>query len=272
MRSFPPGYYTGESTSWQTSDVMLTEVRHAVGKSVAEHQHEAPYFSLLLEGAYEERGDGFDLRYEPYTLVFHAARTPHEDRMLGPCRFFAVDLLPKWETVITELGGERAHVFELAGGDPIWLVLRLYREFLARANAGDAAVEALVYELCAHVAQRAGDESREPAWLSIADAAVHERFDQPLDLIALASSIGVHPTHLCRTFRRFRGHTISDAMMGARVQYVARRLSESDASLAEIAADAGFTDQSHMSRIFKRVAGSPPGDHRHVTLSLSLSP
>jgi len=154
MRSFPPGYYTGESTSWCKSDVVLTEVRHAVGKSVAEHQHEAPYFSLLLEGAYEERGDGFDLRYEPYTLVFHAARTPHEDRMLGPCRFFAVDLLPKWEAVIAELGGERAHVFELAGGDPIWLVLRLYREFLARADAGDAGRSACLRTLRARCPAR----------------------------------------------------------------------------------------------------------------------
>lgn len=168
--------------------------------------------------------------------------------------------------MIAELGGERAHVFELAGGDPIWLVLRLYREFLARANAGDAAVEALVYELCAHVAKRTGDESREPSWLSLADTAVRERFHEPLDLASLASSIGVHPTHLCRTFRRFRGHTISDAMMGARVQYVARKLSESDDPLAEIAAHAGFTDQSHMTRIFKRIAGSSPGDHRRVAV------
>jgi AraC family transcriptional regulator len=262
MRSFPPGYYTGESTSWETANVVLTEVRHATAKSVAEHQHEAPYFSLLLEGAYEERGDGFDLRYEPYTLVFHAAGTLHEDVMLGPCRFFAVDLLPKWETVIAELGGERAHVFELAGGDPIWLVLRLYREFVERANAADSAVEALVYELCAHVAKRPGDEAHEPPWLPIADAAVRERFDEPLELVSLAATIGVHPTHLCRTFRRFRGHTVSDAMTGARVQYVARRLIESDAPLAEIAAEAGFTDQSHMTRVFKRVTGCPPGDHR----------
>jgi AraC family transcriptional regulator len=264
VRSFPPGYYTGESTTWETANVLLTEVRHAAGKSVTEHRHEASYFSLLLEGAYEERGDGFDLRYEPYTLVFHAARTPHEDRMLGPCRFFAVDLLPAWESVIAELGGERAHVFELTGGDPIWLVLRLYREFLARANSGENAVEALVYELCAHVTKRATDETHEPPWLALADAAVRERFQQPLELVALASDIGIHPTHLCRTYRRFRGNTISDAMMGARVQFVARRLTDSDAPLAEIAADAGFSDQSHMTRVFKRVTGSPPGDLRRL--------
>jgi AraC family transcriptional regulator len=265
MRSFPPGYYTGESTVWETADVLLSEVRHASAKAVAEHQHEAPYFSLLLEGAYEERGDGFDLRYEPYTLVFHAARTAHEDRMLGPCRFFAADLLPKWKTVIAELGGERAHVFELSGGDPIWLVLRLYREFLAREESADVAVEALMYELCTHVAKPSHDESHEPAWLAIADDAVREGYREPLDLAALASSANVHPTHLCRTFRRFRGQAISDAMTGARVQFVARRLTESQAPLADIAAEAGFADQSHMTRVFKRVTGCPPGDHRrHV--------
>jgi AraC family transcriptional regulator len=267
MRSFPPGYYTGESTTWEVAGVLLTEVRHSAAKAVDEHQHDASYFSLLLEGAYEERGAGFDLRYEPYTLVFHAAGTPHEDRMLGPCRFFAVDLLPHWESVIAELGGARAHVFELAGGDPVWLVLRLYREFLARADAAEATVEALTYELCAHVAARSAEELHEPAWLAQADAAVHEEFRQPLDLRRLALTIGVHPTHLCRAFRRFRGHTISDAVIGARVQFVARRLAESGESLASIAAEAGFTDQSHMTRTFKRVTGSSPGDHRRVTVS-----
>lgn len=262
MRSFPPGYYTGESTTWETAGVLLTEVRHAVGKSVPEHQHEAAYFSLLLEGAYEERGDGFDLRYEPYTLVFHSAGTQHEDRMLGACRFFAVDLLAPWDTVIDELGGARAHVFELAGGDPVWLVLRLYREYLARADASETTIEALVYELCAHVAKRFVDEPHEPNWLPAIDRAVREQFHQPFELPILASSVNVHPTHLCRTYRRFRGHTISDAMLRARVAYVARRLTESDDSLSGIATEAGFTDQSHMTRVFTRITGYPPGSHR----------
>lgn len=265
MRSFPAGYYTGESSTWEVAGVLLTEVRHSVPKAVDEHQHAASYFSLLLEGAYEERGDGFDLRYEPYTLVFHAACTPHADRMLAPSRFFAVDLLPRWENVIAELGGARAHVFELSGGDPVWLVLRLYREFLARTDAAESTVEALVYELCAHVAKRTADEPAEPPWLAHADLTVRNGFRDPLDLRKLAAGAGVHPTHLCRVYRRFRGHTISDAVIGARVQYVARRLADSNDSLAQIAADAGFTDQSHMTKVFKRITGSPPGDHRRAS-------
>jgi AraC family transcriptional regulator len=262
MRSFPPGYYTGEIDAWETCGVLLTEVRHTAAKAVAEHQHEAPYFSLLLEGMYAERGEGFDLRYEPYTLVFHSAGTLHQDRILEPSRFFAVDLLPGWEAVIDGLGGARAHVFELAGGDPVWLVLRIFREFLARPDAAESTVEALVYELCAHVAKRSVEEFREPPWLPAVDAVVQEHFQQPLDLPSLAWSIGVHPTHLCRVFRRFRGHTISEAILGARVQYVARRITETDESLTEVAAEAGFADQSHMTRIFKRITGFPPGEHR----------
>jgi AraC family transcriptional regulator len=262
MRSFPPGYYTGEINTWETCGAFLTEVRHTAPKSVALHQHEAPYFCLLLDGAYAERGDGFDLRYEPYTLVFHSAGTLHQDRILEPCRFFAVDLLPKWEEAIVGLGGTRAHGFELAGGDPVWLVLRLYREFLARPGAVESTVEALVYELCAHVAKRNVEEFREPLWLPAVDVVVREHFRQPLELASLASSIGIHPTHLCRAFRRFRGHTVSEAILAARVAYVARRLTESDESLTEIGAEAGFADQSHMTRIFKRITGYPPGEHR----------
>src|SRR5690348_4279901 len=93
LRSFPPGYFTGETTQREIAGVLLSEVRHSVGKAVPIHEHEAPYFSLLLEGAYRERGEGFDIRYEPYTLVFHSGRTVHEDEMLGACRFFAVNLL-----------------------------------------------------------------------------------------------------------------------------------------------------------------------------------
>lgn len=259
---FPPGYYTGESNTWNVADVLLTEVWHPTGKAVALHEHEAPYFSLLLEGSYQERGDGFDLRYEPYTLVFHSAGTVHEDELRGQCRFFACDLLPRWERVIGELGGARAHVFEIDGGDPVWLMLRLYREFLAHADAGETTVEALVYDLCVQIAAVTEDDLREPSWLADVDAMVHEHFRDPLDLVAVASQVGVHAAHLCRTFRRFRGRTISDAILRMRVQFVCRRLIESDESLATIAAESGFTDQSHMSHIFKRLTGYAPGVHR----------
>jgi AraC family transcriptional regulator len=182
--------------------------------------------------------------------------------MFEPCRFFAVNLLVPWERVVADLGGVPAHVFELHGGDPIWLALRLYREFLAQANSSEASVEALAYELCAHIAAQPADYAHEPRWLAHIDAVIRERFNEPLDIAAIASDAGVHPSHVCRAYRRFRGRTITDAIFGARVQHVARRLAESDEPLSVIASEAGFADQSHMTRVFKRVTGYPPGEHR----------
>jgi AraC family transcriptional regulator len=259
---FPAGYFTGETTSLISGGVILSEVRHTLPKAVPPHRHEAAYFSLLLEGTYEERGADFNLVYEPYTLVFHDAGTLHEDD-IGPggCRFFSVALLDEWSRVIGELGGARAHVFELDGGDPVWIVLRLYREYCARDAQAESAVEDLVYQLCAHVA-RGEDETVEPEWLAVIDATVHERFREPVNLTEIAARAGVHAAHLCRSFRRFRGHTISDAVLGMRMMHVCRRLIESKDPLSTIALEAGFTDQSHMSRVFKRVTGRSPGAHR----------
>ncbi len=236
--AFPPGYFAGETTSWQTAGVILSEVRHPVAKYVAPHVHDAAYFSLLLEGSYAERGEGFDLTYEPYTLVYHDAGTVHQDEMHMASRFFAVGLLDRWSEVIAELGGSRAHVFELHGGDPVWLVLRLYREFLARAES-DGDIEPLMYELCSHVAKRSADELKEPQWLSDVEQTIREEFRGPLNLEAIAARAGVHPAHLCRAYRRFHGRTISDAR----------------SDLPGIALECGFTDQSHMSRVFKRFTG-----------------
>ncbi len=259
---FPAGHFAGETASWKIADAIVSEVRHPVGKSVPPHRHEAAYFSLLLEGTYAEWGADFNIVYEPYTVAFHAARTLHEDRMGAGGRFFSVELLSRWIAVIDELGGARAHVFEMHGGDAIWLLLRLYREFLARDAGGEPAVEGLLFELCGHVAKRSVEETEEPRWLADIDASVQQRYREPVDVQALATGVHVHPSHLCRAYRRFRGRTISDAVLGMRVQHVCRSLIESDDSLTAIALEAGFTDQSHMTRIFKRITGHSPGAHR----------
>lgn len=262
---FPAGYFTGETTSWTSGGVILAEVRHVVGRAVPPHGHEAAYFSLLLEGSYSERAAEFNLVYEPYTLVFHAAGTQHEDE-IGErgCRFFSLALLDEWNGVIEELGGARAHVFELDGGDPVWIVLRLYREFAARHANAEGAVEDLIYQLCTHVVRRSPDDMQEPHWLQFVDGDVRESFREPIDLKAIAKRAGVHPAHLCRAYRRFRGRTISDALLGMRIQHVCRRLVEGDDSLSAIALESGFADQSHMTRVFTRVTGRPPGAHRRL--------
>jgi AraC family transcriptional regulator len=83
----------------------------------------------------------------------------------------------------------------------------------------------------------------------------------PASVTALAREAGVHPVHLARTFRRRHGMTMGTFALDRRLDR-ARRLLASPMALVDIAAELGFADQSHFTRMFRRRAGVTPGKAR----------
>jgi AraC family transcriptional regulator len=257
-----PGAFAGQTVSREIAGALLSEVKHVRPASVAPHSHEAPYFSLLLEGSYSEGAADFSVRYEPYTVVFHDALTEHWDAIpAGGCRMFFVELLAPWVDVVAATP-RPAHLFEMDGSAPAWLILRLHREFLSGEAASVLTVESVVFELCEYLSESSVDTAREPAWIARVEELLRTRLSTRIDLRGLALQMGVNPSHLCRAFRRFRRRTIGDYVTGLRVQFVCRKLVETQDSLSDVADQAGFTDQSHMTRIFKRITGVTPGSYR----------
>ena len=86
----------------------------------------------------------------------------------------------------------------------------------------------------------------------------------PPSLGALAADAGVHPVHLARVFRRHNGESIGSPLRRLKVLRAFEQLPDSRRALAEIALDSGFTDQSHLTRVFRQVAGRPPGAVRRL--------
>jgi AraC family transcriptional regulator len=68
----------------------------------------------------------------------------------------------------------------------------------------------------------------------------------------------VHPVHLARVFNDYLGCAPGEALRGRRLERVAALLGNSRAGLADIAADHGFADQSHMTRSFRGAFGMTP--------------
>ena len=91
---------------------------------------------------------------------------------------------------------------------------------------------------------------------------MQSEYPQRLSLTELAHQMGLHPVYLSRAFRDHVGRTVSQCLTEARIRYAARRLSDPGASLADIALEAGFADQSHFTRVFKRETGMTPGAYR----------
>jgi AraC-like DNA-binding protein len=258
------GSFFGDTSSVRIGDAVLSEVRHATGRTVPPHTHEHAYFCLLIEGAYRETSAQTTIEYDPFTVVFHAARREHTDA-IGPSggRFFMIELLPELVEAVDTQGALPAHFTELRGGECAWLMSRLYQEFLVRVATTEFAVESLLYQLCATAAGAAALPAEEPAWMGDVDGLIQSRIGQTTSVRELANAVHVHASHLCRVFHRFRGRTIGDYVVGLRMQHACRLIVETQCSLGEIAAEAGFADQSHMTRIFKRFVGETPAAYRN---------
>jgi AraC-like DNA-binding protein len=83
-----------------------------------------------------------------------------------------------------------------------------------------------------------------------------------LSVVAIAKACKLSPSHFSRAFKASTGVPPHQWLLEMRVESARELLVKSKAPLTEIAYRCGFTDQSHMSRIFGRVMGISPGAWR----------
>jgi AraC family transcriptional regulator len=126
------------------------------------------------------------------------------------------------------------------------------------------AAEGIALQLLAVVGRDAARSERAP-WLREVRDLLHERVPgQPGSLADLAAFAGVHPAHLARSFRRSFGQSVGDYARALRLEWAAEELAREDTCLADIALRAGFADQSHFTRAFRRHTGVTPGRYRQL--------
>src|SRR5262249_55158942 len=94
---------------------------------------------------------------------------------------------------------------------------------------------------------------------------VEQHLDASLTLEHMAAVAHLSAYHFARQFKVATGqppHQYVIARRVERAQQLLRQDHDLDLSLAEIAAGAGFSDQSHFSHHFKRLTGVTPGRFR----------
>jgi AraC family transcriptional regulator len=123
------------------------------------------------------------------------------------------------------------------------------------------ALEGLALELTAAARRQHDNGLPEPRLDAVREMIVQD-LSSPPSLSQIAREIGLHPSHLARAFRARYGESIGEYGRRLRLEWSAQRLVRSDEALASIAARAGFADQSHFTREFKRRFGVTPGAYR----------
>jgi AraC family transcriptional regulator len=262
----PPRNLThGNILRWRrVGGLLLAEVEYAPGQRIPRHVHPHARFVLVLRGEMNEGLDGETDSYGSSTLLFRRPDEPHSYQISkAGATCLVVDIDPAWFGRAREHAPVLVQSAAFRGGFIVHLAHRLHGEFRLRDEVSRLAIESIALGVLAEASRRVArtEERRAPLWLRQAAALVEQHFAERLPLAVVAERVGVHPVHLARTFRRVYRTTFAGHVRQLRIEFARRELAGS-AALSEIAVAAGFCDQSHFSRSFKRYTGLSPAEYR----------
>ncbi|WP_321936954.1 AraC family transcriptional regulator [Paraburkholderia sp. J8-2] len=267
LRVLEPGDYFGTTTLQYGDDgISVVETHFATDLIIPQHEHVNPFFCFVLDGRGTRSWPTRRGEDGPMSLTFFPAGVPHANCWYGSGgRALHLEFSPAW---LQRLGG-RTRVLDrpddFASGTPLSFMRRLVRECREQDSATPLAMEGLVLELlaaCERSVPRAATVVGARRWLGRVEALLHDRFRESLTLDEIASDNHVCADHLAREFRKHFGCTVGEYVRQLRLDFACDQLTRGHDSLAAIAQAAGFTDQSHFTRVFRRRMGLTPGAYR----------
>jgi len=238
------------------------------------HIHERPTFAVMLEGAFDLRFTSPAIRRRtlscpPGTIFTEPAGEKHANYLgHGGARLVVVqpdvhrgDLPRRCLTLLEGINHFRDGPIEATAR-------RLAIELSRPDDLTPLATEGLALEMLAEAARLDNGHRLSghaaPAWLQLAIEFAHAHFRGPVRVADVAEVAGVHPAHLAAVFRRVHRMPLASYMRRLRVDWSADRLLTSSDPISIIAASAGFADQAHLTRSFRRVTGTTPAAYRQA--------
>jgi AraC family transcriptional regulator len=143
--------------------------------------------------------------------------------------------------------------------------------------AGSLFSESIALAISAHIAQHYGTISQQfehhrgglsPLRLSKVLEYIHANLGDDLQLTTLAEVADTNLYHFARAFKQSVGESPHQFVLRQRIEQAKRLLRNPQVSIIEASARTGFVDQSHFSKVFRRVVGAAPSQYRQNPSSL----
>ena len=249
----------------EVAGLVLSEQSLPPGSDLATHSHENASLCIALKGSCTEVFGRSTYHHNVAGFHFLPAGNRHSVTVHEKgLRCLTIDI----PVELLESGRQYSLSLDTAvharGGNAALLLMKVYAEFLQTDSASTAAILGLTFEVLAEVSRRQVrvEGSGQLRWLSRAKEFLQAHFNEGVSLLRLSEAVGVHPSHLARAFRRHYHCTVGEYVRQLRIEHACRQLSSANSSLAEVSVAAGFADQSHFGRTFKRLLGMTPAQYR----------
>lgn len=243
---------------------VLREVSYPAGLTQPRHWHDRTSLTLVFDGSLAEEVGRVREEAAALSVVLKPAGTAHANRV-GPrgATTYQIELdHGVADDPDAPLGPDDwawAH-----GGSPARRFLDVVRAVRAGEPAGG--VEGRLLDLLAALreADAPADRAVTPRWLARVVAELEETFTDPRSVRELAADAAMHPVALARAHRRHYGCSITERLRARRVREAAARLRAPGSSIGRVAFQTGFSDQSHLTRVFRTETGLTPGAYRSL--------
>ena len=265
---FQPGQFFGAYQARRSLlDCQLADLRPTVPEhEVAVHTHDDAHFVLLLSGRYVSSARGMPAICVQPTLLLNPPGTCHRDHFHGmDGQFFTLSLTANAWRDIEQAFPLPDTALRMDDGELV-AAYRLWNELYRWDDVSPLVVES---ECRALLGAAAGATTREdergPAWLNRARERLQDDSLCTPPLTELAREADLHPVYFARAFRRRYGCSPGQYLRRCRLSRAVALLCRSKLAMAQIAADCGFVDQSHLCHAFHNAYGISPTVFRRST-------
>ncbi len=91
---------------------------------------------------------------------------------------------------------------------------------------------------------------------------IHEHIKEPISLGHIATHFYLSESYIARIFKKEMGESVGDYIQRQKVNVACALLMNSNMTIAQIAAEIGYTTPYYFSTIFSKWMGTPPGSYR----------
>ena len=240
------GQYLGQTIkSYETDMISVKSTLHKKSESKF-HSHRNAYLSILLSGLYSETTVDSQQMVAPSNFLYRPARYKHKNQFITDrTKCLNIEFSSEWFEKHDINSKKIQPKIKSIQNHP--LVLRLLIDFLKHRKIDF--FEELLKQFV--VSEEKVTSSLRNPWLHKLIQILDNEVEKSHSLTTLSERVFVHPNYMSRVFKENLGVTIGQYQMERKIKSATKKLFVEKNSIAQIASDCGFFDESHFIRTFK---------------------
>src|SRR5882757_1795498 len=225
------------------------------------HSHSFNQIILPLTGTLHLETGAWSRDVTTRNVAIISADIEHAFSAMGDNRFIVIDVQGEaaiWQAArkqgVFQSDASIRGLLEFARSSPVWL----YEDDGFRTNLGNL----FLYSLTGIIQEK---EAHEPRALLAATEFMRLRFGERISIQDIAEAANVSEASLHRLFAIWCNISPAKHLSRLRLEHAQTLLSSSRKSIAQIAVDCGFSEQSALTRAMVRETGTTPAVYRNLS-------